>query len=80
MKDKQKWFKVYVSIMLTGGLILLIIIVALLIYGGLKIKHETNVVDKQINSLNSQIKFINNNLVKIDNQLQLDKSISPILP
>ncbi len=80
MKDKQKWFKIYVSIMLTGGLILLIIIVALLIYGGLKIKHETHVVDKQINSLNSQIKFINNNLVKIDNQLQLDKSISPILP
>jgi len=86
--NHSRGFKIYLSIMASLGVILLAAILALLIYGGLKISQESKTITTKVNSFNQQItnlnhqfKTINKNLTKIDNQLKTTKtSISNIIP
>lgn len=80
MKSGDRGFRIYILSTMTIGVLLLAAVLALLIYGGVKVKSETSTLDKKVNNFNSQIKSINTNLVKIDKQLNSAKSLGRVLP
>ena len=76
----KSFFRIYVAIMLTVCVLLLAGVLGFLIYGGLKLKSESQTVTNKVNSFNGQVKQINNNLQNIDQQLQGAKAISGLKP
>ncbi len=68
-------WRAYIATMLTIAVLLLGVIAAALVYGGIKISQESQTISSKVNNFNTQVKSINDNLQNIDNQLKLAKSV-----
>ncbi len=79
-----KGLLVYLSIIATLNFIALVVIVAFLIFAGVKVSHSVtnlnNNLDSKVNTLNAQFDTVNKNLNNINTTLQKAQSTSIAIP
>lgn len=67
-------FKIYVGIMLFITTIASVVCAVVLVYGGIKLKDQTQSVTTKVNNFNTQVNGINKNLQDINKSLQTTNS------
>jgi len=67
-------FKIYIAIMLFISTVASVTTAVVLIYGGLKIKDQTQSVTNKVNTFTTQVDGINKNLQSISQSLQTTNS------
>jgi predicted PurR-regulated permease PerM len=75
-KVDSKFFKMYVYVSLFVIIVLLALLVGAVIYGGIKIKSESQTVSNKVNSFNKSVNSVNQNLQNIDSQLKDQTNIA----
>jgi predicted PurR-regulated permease PerM len=76
-KKSDKGFRIYIAICVGLITILLAGMLALFIYGGIKLSSASQTVNNKVNQFNSQVNKINVNLNKVNSSLQnLDKQLT----
>ncbi len=72
---------IYLSILQTMGVLILASMLFIMVYGGIKIAHETKTLSNKVNTfsskLNTQVDKINSNLKDINTQLKNNKVVIP---
>lgn len=67
-------FKIYVGIMLFITTAAAVTCAVVLVYGGLKLKDQTQSITSKVNNFNDQVNGINSNLENINKSLQTTNS------
>jgi len=82
--SSSRLFKIYISIMALLIVLILGCILGLMIYGGMKVAHESKALTTKVNSFNHQVNNINLNLNNINSQLKNDQhsvsSLTNLIP
>lgn len=75
-KSGSRAFRVYVGIALFLIVLLLATLVGLIVYGGVKVRDESQTFNNKVNSFNQNVNTVNQNLQSIDSQLQKQTSLT----
>jgi len=67
-------FKIYIGIMLFITTVASVVCAVVLVYGGIKLKDQTQTVTAKVNDFNTQVNGINKNLQDINKSLQTTNS------